>query len=192
MLCVIRAAIGETVDQPGIAVEGEDDRLVLGEERIEILVAQPVRMLARRLQRHQIDDVDHADFQFGQCWRRMSTAASVSSVGTSPQQAITTSGSPPRSLLAHSQMPMPAVQCLTACVHRQPLRRGLLAGDDDVDVVAAAQAVIGHREQRVGIGRQIDANDLGLLVDHMIDKARVLMAEAVVILPPDVRGQAGN
>ena len=48
------------------------------------------------------------------CSRRSWTAASVSSVGTSPAQAITTSGSLPRSLLAHSQMPIPAVQCLTA------------------------------------------------------------------------------
>ena len=45
----------------------------------------------------------------------MSTAASVSSVGTSPAQAITTSGSLPLSLLAKSQMPMPRVQCRTAC-----------------------------------------------------------------------------
>ena len=33
---------------------------------------------------------------------------------------------------------------LDRLVHGQPLRRGLLAGDDDIDVVAAAQAVIGH------------------------------------------------
>ena len=44
----------------------------------------------------------------------METAASVSSVGTSPQQAMTTSGAASWSLLAHGQMPMPAVQCLTA------------------------------------------------------------------------------
>ena len=35
-------------------------------------------------------------------------------VGTSPQQAMTTSGLPSWSLLAHSQMPMPAEQCLMA------------------------------------------------------------------------------
>ena len=44
----------------------------------------------------------------------METAASVSSVGTSPQQAMTTSGERPRSLLAQDQMPMPSVQCFTA------------------------------------------------------------------------------
>ena len=81
------------------------------------------------------------------------------------------------------------MQCLIACVHRQPLRRRLLAGDDDVDVVAAAQAVVGDREQAVGVGRQVDADDLGLLVDDVVDEAGVLVAEAVVVLPPDVAGQ---
>ena len=74
-------------------------------------------------------------------------------------------------------------------VHRQPLGRGVFAGDDDVDVVAAAQAVIHHREQAVGVWREIDAHDLGFLVDDVVDEARILVREAVVILPPDVRGQ---
>ena len=50
------------MDQPRIAVEGEHNRLVLGEERIEILIGKAVRMFARRLQFHQIDDIDDADF----------------------------------------------------------------------------------------------------------------------------------
>ena len=102
---------------------------------------------------------------------------------------MTTSGSQPRSLLAHSQMPMPSVQCLIACVHRQPLRRRLLAGDDHIDVIAAAQAMVGHGQQRVGVRRKINANHLRLFIDHVVDKAGVLMAEAVVILPPDVRAE---
>ena len=65
--------------------------------------------------------------------------------------------------------------------------RGLLAGHDDVDVVAAAQAVVRDREHRVGVRRQVDADDLGLLVDHVVDEARVLMGEAVVVLAPDQR-----
>ncbi len=74
-------------------------------------------------------------------------------------------------------------------IHVEPLGRGLLPGHDDVHIVAAAQTVIGHREQGVGIGRQIDADDLSFLVDDVIDKAGVLMAEAVVILTPDMGGQ---
>ena len=40
----------------------------------------------------------------------------------------------------------------------------LLVGDDDVDVVGAAQAVVGDAEQAVGVGRQIDAHDAALLL----------------------------
>ena len=49
-------------------------------------------------------------FNDGRCSRRMEVAAKISSVGVSPQQAITTSGSLPWSLLAQFQMPMPSVQ----------------------------------------------------------------------------------
>ena len=83
----------------------------------------------------------------------------------------------------------PGLAVLDRLVHRQPLRRGLLAGDDDVDVVAAAQAMVGDREQAVGVGRQVDADDLGLLVHDVVDEAGILVAEAVVILPPDVARQ---
>ena len=74
-------------------------------------------------------------------------------------------------------------------VHRQPLRSRLFARDDDVHIVTAAQTVIGDRQQRVGIRRQIDANDLRFLVHDVVDEAGVLVAEPVVILPPDVGGQ---
>ena len=60
---VVGAAVGQPVDQPGVAVVGEDDRLVLGEERVEVVVAQAVRVLGWRLEPHQVDDVDHADLQ---------------------------------------------------------------------------------------------------------------------------------
>src|ERR1700730_115477 len=121
--------------------------------------------------------------------RRMSTAAMVSRVGTSPAQPSTTSGSLSGSVLAHLQMPAPAAQCSTAGAKAEPLRGGLLARHDDVDVVAAAQAVVGGGEQAVGIGGQVDANDLGLLVDDVVDEARVLVTEAVVVLAPYMRGE---
>ena len=72
-------------------------------------------------------------------------------------------------------------------VDGEPLRRRLLAGHDQIDVVTAAQAVIGNREQRVGVGRQIDADHVGLLVQQVIDEAGVLVRKAVVILAPDQR-----
>ena len=49
--------------------------------------------------------------------------------------------------------------------------------------------MIGHREQRVGIGRKINANDFCLFVHDVIDKPGVMMAEAIMVLTPDVRTQ---
>ena len=74
-------------------------------------------------------------------------------------------------------------------VHREVVERGLLAGHDHVDVMAAAQAVVGDGEQAVGVGRQVDADDLGLLVHHVVDEARILVRETVVVLAPDMRGE---
>ena len=84
---------------------------------------------------------------------------------------MTTSGSPPASLLAQCQMPMPAVQCAVAGFHAQPLRCGVLASDDDIDVVPTAQAVIHDGEQAVRIRRQIDAHDGGFFVHDDVDEA---------------------
>jgi len=46
--------------------------------------------------------------------------------------------------------------------------------------------VVGDREEAVGIRRQIDADDLRLLVGDVVDEPRVLVGEAVVVLTPDV------
>ena len=50
--------------------------------------------------------------------------------------------------------------------------------------MTAAQAVVGDRKQRIGVGRQINSHDVGFLVGHVIDESRVLVREAVVVLPP--------
>ena len=49
--------------------------------------------------------------------------------------------------------------------------------------------MVGRGEERVRVGREVDADDLGLLVDDVVDEARVLVGEAVVVLAPDVRAQ---
>ncbi len=65
----------------------------------------------------------------------------------------------------------------------------MFACDDHIDVVPAAQAMIENREETVGVGRQIAAHDIGLLVDDVIQKTGVLMGEPVMVLLPDVRSQ---
>jgi len=46
-----------------------------------------------RRQFQQIHRIEHSDFSSGRCSRRIKMEDKVSSVGTSPQQAMTTSGS---------------------------------------------------------------------------------------------------
>ena len=75
---------------------------------------------------------------------------------------------------------------LDGSFHVEPLQSRLFARHDHVDVIPAAQAVIGHRKKRVGVGRQIDANDVRFLVHHKINEPGVLVTESVVVLPPDV------
>ena len=71
-------------------------------------------------------------------------------------------------------------------IHIEPIGRGLFAGDDEIDVIAAAEAVVGDGEQRVGVRREINADDVSLFVGDVIDEPGILMREAVVILPPNV------
>jgi len=180
--------VAEPMDQPRIAVVGEDDRPVHGEKRVELGVRQPVRVLARRLQPHQVDDVDHTHPQLGEVLtqqvhrgeglqRRYVAGAGQHDVGP----AVVVAGPVPDADASR------AVQ--HAVGHRQPVRLRVLAGDDHVDVVAAAQAVVHHGQQRVGVRRQVDPDHLGLLVHDVVDEAGVLVREPVVVLPPHVRGE---
>src|SRR4029450_12247635 len=62
---VTGAPVGQSVNQPRVAMEGKDDRLVGGEQRVEIVIREAMRVLARGLQRHEIDYVDDAYLQIG-------------------------------------------------------------------------------------------------------------------------------
>ena len=73
------------------------------------------------------------------------------------------------------------------CLHAQPLWERVLARHHDVDIVAAAQAVIEDRQQAIRVRRQVHAHDIGFFVDHVIEKAGILMRETIVVLLPDVR-----
>jgi len=60
----------------------------------------------------------------------------------------------------------------------------LLVGDDDVADVGFPQSFFGHRQQTVGVGWQVNPHHLAALVSGQVDEARILVGEAVVILPP--------
>src|ERR1700734_2902913 len=71
-------------------------------------------------------------------------------------------------------------------IHGKPLRERMLTSYYDVYIVPASQAMVHHRQQTICIRRQINANNIGLLVDNMIQKTRVLVRESIVILLPDM------
>ena len=189
---MVVAAVGQPVHQRRVAMEGKNHRAVGGEQGVEIPVVQAMRVFGLRLQDHQIDHVDDTDADAGhvvaqqhyrrQCLQRGNVAgARHHHIGVLVAGRVFGTRPFPHagagSAMAHGS------------VHVQPLPRGLLASHDDIDVVAAAQAMVGHRQQAVGVGRQVDAHHIGRLVGHMVHEAGVLVRQAVVVLPPDMRGE---
>src|SRR5947209_1049011 len=67
---VIVAPIRQAMDQRWITVEREDDRLILGEEMIEVVVGKSVWMFAGGLQRHEVHDVHDTDAQVGKLFAK--------------------------------------------------------------------------------------------------------------------------
>src|SRR5262245_45658079 len=70
-------------------------------------------------------------------------------------------------------------------IHIHVLQVLLLVADDDVDVVLAPQAVVGNRQQRIDVGRQVNSHNSGALVEGDVQKTRILVGKTVVVLPPD-------
>ena len=142
-------------------------------------------MLAVRLQPHQVHHVDHADAKL-----RQVPAQQVGRRQYLHRRDVPGGGQYHVRLAVVVAGPVPDTEPARAVQRRgvdvQQRRRRLLAGHDDVDVVAAAQAVVGDRQQAVGVRREVDADDLRLLVHDVVDEAWVLMREAVVVLPPHV------
>jgi len=64
-VAVARSPVGKPVNEPRVAVEGEDDWFVSSEQRVEIVIREAMRMLARRLQLHEIHNIDNAHLQVG-------------------------------------------------------------------------------------------------------------------------------
>jgi hypothetical protein len=146
-----------------------------------------VRVLRVGLQAHQVDHVHDADAHVGQVLAQQRGRGErlerwdFARAGEHDVRLV--------AVLVGRPVPNPdAARAVgDGVVDREVVQRGLLARHDHVHVVARAQAVVGDREQAIGVRRQVDADDLGLLVDDVIDEARVLVGETVVVLTPDVR-----
>src|SRR5262245_22646059 len=101
-----------------------------------------MRMLARRLQLHEIHDVDDTYLQLGRV-----TAKQVDGSQSLQCRHVSAASHHNVELLATvvaGPFPdsKPGTAMLDRLVHRQPLRGRLFSGDDYIDVVSAAQAVV--------------------------------------------------
>ena len=88
--------------------------------------------------------------RYGTCSRSSQAAASVSMVGHvagAGQHDVGFVRAGASSVPAQSQTDAPAAQCASASSRFEVLQVRLLVDDDEVDVVAAAQAVVGDRQQ---------------------------------------------
>ena len=70
-------------------------------------------------------------------------------------------------------------------VHIHVLKMKLLIADDYIDVVLATQTMISHRQQSIDIWRHVYPRYLGPFIDHYINEAGILMSKAVMILSPN-------
>jgi len=107
---MIDASVGEAMNEPRIAVIRKHDRFVGGEQRVEVSMRESMGRLSLSCSRIKSTTLMTRIFSSGRCRLNKSTAASLSNVGTSPAQPITTSGSAPLSLLCRG-IARPAV-CL--------------------------------------------------------------------------------
>ena len=152
---MIGAFVQQAVDQRGIAVEGENHRFIDSEQLIERRVRQTMGVLEGRLQHHQVDHIDDPDAQI----RHVLAQQSDRRQGFQGRH-ITGAGHHHVRVLIIPACPVPTTDARQAmsdgCINIQPLPLRLFAGDDDVDVVATFQAVVRHRQQAIGIGRQVD------------------------------------
>src|SRR5690606_18426225 len=162
------------------------DGSVGGEQRVEVRVGQPVRVLPIVLEAHQVHHVDHTDLQVRE-------SAQQDLHGGKGFHGGDVAGAGQYDVgfgVAVGRGPLPDADALAAVRHGvldvEVRQAGLFAGDGHVHVLAGAQAVVGDRQQGVGVRRQVDAHHLGLLVDDVVDESGVLVREPVVVLSPHV------
>ena len=146
-------------------------------------------MLPLGLQLHQVNNVDDANLQF----RQLLAQDRYSSQRLQCRSLAAASHNNVRLLTGIVGSPLPNADTLCAVLdsllHGQPLRTRMLRCNNNIDIVAAADAMIKAGQQAVCIRRQIQANHVCLLVCNVVKEARILMGKAVVILLPYVGSQ---
>src|SRR5690348_15144120 len=143
-----------------------------------------MRMFVARLQFEEIDDVDESDSEVRETLpeksRRSQSFLSRDIPGSRKDNVGFVTF-----IIAGPTPDTNALCAMADCsIHVQVLQMLLFVGNNDVDVIFRPQAMIGHRQQTIRIRREIDSSDSGAFVEHYIQKSRILVREAIVILTP--------
>ena len=145
-------AVAEAMNEPRIAVIGKDNRLADGKDPIEGFITESMRMLTCWLQAHEVHDVDNPDLQFREMFpqkRGRGQDFEGGNISGASQNYV-------RFLALIVTGPFPDADTggamANGSLHVEPLQFRLLAGHNHIDVVAAAQAMVGHREQGIRVG----------------------------------------
>src|SRR5271155_5619766 len=70
-------------------------------------------------------------------------------------------------------------------VHIEIDKVRLFVGDNHIDIIRTPQTMVGYAQQTVRVGRKIDASNLCALIADEIQKARILVREAIMVLSPN-------
>ncbi len=183
------APVKQLVQGACVTVEGDDDMGLGAEQLVELVLREAVGMKDRGEEAHQIDDVHHSHPQLG-CPRtqdrRGGERLERGHVADAREHHVGIAGALARRPVPDRRAPGRVLACR---LHVEVLQVLLLVDDYEVGVVAALQAVVGDREQGVGVGRQVDARHPALEGDHRVDQPGPLVAEAVVVVAPAGGGE---
>src|SRR6185312_3622461 len=141
------------------------------------------------LQGHQVDNIDNTNLQL----RDMAPQQIHGSQRLQGRNVAGASQDHIRLALLIIARPPPYTDTRAAVsdgrIHIQPLESGLFSCDDDVDEISGTKALVGNIKKGIRVRRKINANNACLLVEDKVDKTRVLMGKAVMVLTPYMRCQ---
>ena len=183
------AAMNHAVNGPTITVVGKDDWSGLGEERFKGEIVHAMRMLVGAGDNREVDNVDQANFDFRNVLVEEPSGSDCFQGGNVADAGEDHIGIAGFFVAGKGPARSTAGTMLDGFVHIEPLELLLLAASDEVDVIAAPQAMIHHVYQSVRVGRVVDADHVTAASEGIVDETRGLMAESIVIVAPAVAGK---
>lgn len=178
----VRTAEKETLEFIRIAVVVEMDGFVGCEERVEVIVAQSVRMASFEAEHHQIGHIDDSDSKVRRLFPEHSGRfddlegefrSDTHKHDIRIQPVVSTREFPDRGSGATMRL------CF---IRGEEDGLRLLGADHKIDVILRPETMSKRGQKGVCVGRKVDASGGGLEVQDGADEGRVLMGETVVFL----------